>query len=529
MKNMQGFTARSVKLLEGPSLQENDMASTQGRLRERGLVAFALTFFLFIIVKNAWLSDDAYITFRVVDNFIHGYGLVWNVDERVQVYTHPLWMFLLSAVYFCTHHIYYPSLILSLLVSFSAVVLFARMANSGGTAALLILLLAASKSFVDFSTSGLENPLTYLLIVLFMYVFYFGQRREQYVYWLATIAALATLNRMDTLLLFLPALLFVFYKRPGWDTVKSLILGFVPFLCWELFSLCYYGFLFPNTAYAKLNTGIAGAQLIQQGIGYLISSCSFDPLIFFAIAACIMLTFLLKTWNNLPFLIGIGLYLLYTIKVGGDFMAGRFLAEPFLMAVVLLARTDFVLPNRLLAFGLIALLGLLVPNSCWYPILKDSTVVDARGVADERAFYVDATGLLNVQRGIQWPASPWVEQGLQARTSEQRVAVTYNAGFFGFVAGPQVHVVDALALCDPLLARLPALPGWRIGHFRRELPAGYVETLESGKDVMQDRALAFYYRQLHKVIAGPLFGPERLVEVWKLNTGAYNGLLTPAP
>jgi arabinofuranosyltransferase len=48
---------------------------------------------------RAWLCDDAYITFRTVDNFIHGYGLTWNVAERVQAYTHPLWMLLLSGVY----------------------------------------------------------------------------------------------------------------------------------------------------------------------------------------------------------------------------------------------------------------------------------------------------------------------------------------------------------------------------------------------------------------------------------------------
>ncbi len=46
------------------------------------------------------MSDDAYITLRTVDNFINGYGLTWNISERVQAYTHPLWMFLLSIYIF---------------------------------------------------------------------------------------------------------------------------------------------------------------------------------------------------------------------------------------------------------------------------------------------------------------------------------------------------------------------------------------------------------------------------------------------
>src|SRR5258708_3012383 len=83
------------------------------RRKSNGLIALALACFLFLIARDSWLSDDAYITFRTVDNFIHGYGLTWNVDERVQVYTHPLWMLLISAVSFCTHELYYSVLVLS--------------------------------------------------------------------------------------------------------------------------------------------------------------------------------------------------------------------------------------------------------------------------------------------------------------------------------------------------------------------------------------------------------------------------------
>ncbi|MEP6955348.1 MAG: hypothetical protein ABI883_00870, partial [Chthoniobacterales bacterium] len=35
---------------------------------------------LAIIIKLAWLGDDAYIAFRPLDNLLHGYGLRWNID-----------------------------------------------------------------------------------------------------------------------------------------------------------------------------------------------------------------------------------------------------------------------------------------------------------------------------------------------------------------------------------------------------------------------------------------------------------------
>src|SRR6266576_5642508 len=163
--------------------------------KEKSIAVFSLAFFLFIVVKEAWMGDDAYITLRVVDNFIHGYGLTWNTDERVQSYTHPLWMFCLSLVSFFTHEIYFSSLFLSITLSLIAVAIFAFfLARSPVLAGLGIMTLAASKSFVDFSTSGLENTLTYLLIVLFMLVFYSCQQKKHYIFWLALIAGLATFN-----------------------------------------------------------------------------------------------------------------------------------------------------------------------------------------------------------------------------------------------------------------------------------------------------------------------------------------------
>ena len=96
-------------------------------LRLRWLIAAgpALVFAV-ILIRTAWMSDDAYITLRTVDNFVHGYGLTWNVAERVQSYTHPLWMFLLSAVYFVTREAYYSTMALGAVVSLAALILLVR-------------------------------------------------------------------------------------------------------------------------------------------------------------------------------------------------------------------------------------------------------------------------------------------------------------------------------------------------------------------------------------------------------------------
>ena len=85
--------------------------------------AAAAIVFLIVLLRTAWLGEDAFITFRTVDNFVNGYGLTWNTTERVQGFTNPLWMFLVSFFYFFSHEIFYTALLISVGISLLAVVL----------------------------------------------------------------------------------------------------------------------------------------------------------------------------------------------------------------------------------------------------------------------------------------------------------------------------------------------------------------------------------------------------------------------
>ena len=80
------------------------------------------------------------------------------------------------------------------------------------------------------------------------------------------VVSLIMLNRLDAGLLVLPAMLVRTYQmgwRPG---VKAVAIGVVPMVIWELFSIIYYGFPFPNTAYAKLSNGVPPGDLAIQGV-----------------------------------------------------------------------------------------------------------------------------------------------------------------------------------------------------------------------------------------------------------------------
>src|SRR5207248_80528 len=147
----------------------------------------------------------------------------------------------------------------------------------------------------------------------------------------------------------------------------------------------------------------------------------------------------------------------------------------------------------------------------------------------EYDYYSSASGLINFQRNVVMPNSVLTQVGLHVQQIHEKVAVFNALGYFGYAAGPQVHVLDNLAVGDPLLARLPLSPAelshWRIGHFQRDIPPGYLETLETGTNRIRDPGLAQYYAKLHDVVSGPLLSGQRLLEIWNFNTGAYNYLL----
>ncbi|MBK7448663.1 MAG: hypothetical protein IPJ47_04230 [Anaerolineales bacterium] len=119
---------------------------------DRVLYYSSLILLVFILIRNLWVSDDAFITLRTVDNFLHGYGLVWNIGERVQVFTHPLWMFLLVIFAFLIPSPLYVFYVPSLLLSIWLIVLLIRnFAGSTTRMILAVILFGGSMSFIDYS------------------------------------------------------------------------------------------------------------------------------------------------------------------------------------------------------------------------------------------------------------------------------------------------------------------------------------------------------------------------------------------
>jgi len=519
----------------------------ESRIIKPFLVAFGTLLIGIVITANAWISDDAGLTLRSIDNLHRGFGPTFNISERVQAYTHPLWMWSLALVTAFSNEYFFSTIAVSLICSIAMLGILAWRIDATDTGlAMAAVGLLLSKSFIDYSTSGLENPLAHLLLVSFAAV-YLRHLNTPHYRTLSLLAAAIVLNRQDHLLLIAPAIVSLLVRpteqsgsrRIRWQLIDRqslvrLLIGVVPVALWFGFSLLYYGFVFPNTAYAKLSTDLARGELMQQGLLYLFETFKNDPLLF------VML--LLGSWLSLHrghlyhrgLALGVVLYGLYIISIGGDFMVGRFLTAPLIVASVLVATLT---PNHVASYATavpLLLIGLINPVN---PLLSnfaragqvDPTFSDSNGVTDERLYYAEDSGLLQLNRSFFAKTYP-IENNFTTLVPFAQSARTITAptvGALGLAVGPGVHVIDELALGDPLLARLPAVynPAWRIGHFYRTIPAGYVESIEHGQNRISDPQLAQYYDALRLIVSGPLFDGERLRTIVAFNLGQYDHLV----
>ena len=275
----------------------------------------------------AWVGDDAFITMRTVDNFVHGYGLRFNVCERVQSYTNPLWMFLLSAGYWVTLEPFYTVIGISIVISVVAFCLLAQTTTRTDVAPVAIAMgLVFSRAFVDYSTSGLENPLSHLLAIVFLLVAVDPRRmvdEQRRILWAGLIAGLAMLNRLDAGLLYLPSLALLVWEHRDRRraVIRQLAIGFAPLIAWEAFSLVYYGFLLPNTAYAKLNLQLPRHLLVRNGLNYFLDLAVRDPWSAILLTAGLVMALGNGSRQQRALSAGIVGYLAYVVWIGGDFMA----------------------------------------------------------------------------------------------------------------------------------------------------------------------------------------------------------------
>ena len=470
-----------------------------------GAVVGMFTFYL--IFRVAWICDDALINVRTALNMYVGSGPVYNVGERVQGYTSPLWFWLSFAIGSIFNEFIVTSIVLSLL--FACLTFAVLGAKSLNVYRLITVGLSIyfSSSILDYSTGGLENAVGMLCIVAFLISTQSNTTRSQIV--LGVSASLVFLTRFDYAILVLPLMALFFIgpqsrKRKLYVTAITLMLP----IFWFVFSKIYYGRFLPNTFYAKLNVDIPKSEMLLQGFRYILVSVELDPSLLIVFLASLITILLTKSrLHQVAFISSIA-YLVYVVWVGGDFMAGRFFTAPLVIWLWNIGTAPTALP-KVFERNFSVFMAILFIFLCFQSMIENRPSYNSAerndftlgGVADEAGYhrsrgssliglfleskgelaaFEDAPGngrlFLVVQKQKLWFKSSVLPQG-----RERIVARTCGElGNEGIRSGPGVHIIDTCGLVDPFLSKIKYSSNnfeWRIGHFSRTLPDGYEDAV----------------------------------------------------
>jgi arabinofuranosyltransferase len=468
------------------------------------------------VLRASWTCDDAFISLRTVDNFVNGFGLRWNVSERVQSYTHPLWLIAVALFYLPGRSPDVALLLPSLVATTGFIAWFVARARDRWLAGALLLLLLSSKAFVEFSTSGLENPLLHLLLLGFLLAVTRTLETSTGLGRVFAFTAGLLVTRMDVLVLIAPALVLAAWRARADLRRTRTWLGLAPLVVWHIFSLLYYGFLFPNTAYAKLATAVPLAEATAMGWQVLVANLEHDPFTLCTIALAIAIGLARRRPLGMLLALALFAWLVYWVVIGGDFMLGRVLTPPLCVAVVILLDglpAALRRPAPIGAVALVVVAALLPRTALLGPPRRAERGWLPEHVTDERAIFHAMTGLFGRASEEDPRSHRWVRDAMKSVAGGERVIAARSVGFVGYYLGPQIHIVDEFALCDPLLARLPATPSWSPGHFERTVPAGYLDTLRTGQNRLRDPAMARAYDELSRILRDPIFSATRLETV----------------
>ena len=202
--------------------------------------------------------DDAFITFRYSRNIVEGHGFVYNPGTRTLGTTTPLFTLLMAGAGWLTGSDDYPwfALIASAAADALSAVLLAllvrRLAGHAVPGVIVGALWAINPVSVTFAVGGMETSVAILWMVAAAFAYVAGRER-----WMAFLAALGVLTRVDTLLwvgpLLAHQLLVAWRAGRGWARVpwRSWAVFLATLAPWYLFSAAYFGTLLSRSLSAK--------------------------------------------------------------------------------------------------------------------------------------------------------------------------------------------------------------------------------------------------------------------------------------
>jgi hypothetical protein len=210
---------------------------------------------VFTVRNRGYELDDALIYYRYLQNCLAGDGLVYNVGERFNALTSPLYTYLALVVCGLAGSIHYPMIAVSaVLTALTAVLLFVLFRRHEPLWPLVLfgaVLVAALR--YSYSVYGMETPLFLALAVSCLLL---HERRQ--IGWLAVAGGLLVLTRAEGLLLLVVLAAAHLLRRRPLPPVRVFVAPLLLLGANAAFNAWYYGSPWPHTLMAKIQQGRSG-------------------------------------------------------------------------------------------------------------------------------------------------------------------------------------------------------------------------------------------------------------------------------
>ena len=429
------------------------------------------------VFAQASLFDDAFVTFRYIDQWMQGHGLVYNIGEWVQGYSNPLWLGLVALGHVLTGaEIPLVALGWNLAAYVVLVALAARASRHHGGhphLPLAAMLLAVQQSITAYATTGMETLLGAALVLgAFSAMRAEGERPGARWALVGTLLALGIVHRLDHTVFWVAGLAAAATRAtssPPAQALRTLGAYLAPLgLVVGHLSATYwlYGDVLPNTYYAKASAAWRPDQGLLYIATFVLSSGSWllAPLAAWWVARGPVASRPARVFLTLS----AGAWALYLLKIGGDFMFARF-CLPVFPAILVAAEAG--------AVGLATHLRRARPSMTWVPLaalgatLGGLPVVPGGGhfwgQADESSIY-PLVGLNPVHVDhSSWFTGRFFREVL----TDRGLTVHLGACCIGMVGYySRQPLLDFHGLTDAEIARLPVASRRLTGHEKKASP-----------------------------------------------------------
>lgn len=232
----------------------NNYNPVSNRLLKLNIIIVILLGTLITYLNRNFRLDDALIYYRYVENFINGHGLVYNIGERFNALTSPLYIYISIALSSISHEVENTQTILNgFLLTASGIVLslIFYSTNRQFIGFISSLILVSSKYF--YMVFGLESNLFILLSLICFYLYF----RNSFLL-LSVFSSLLVLTRGEGIFLILVIYYYIYREDKNSLKYSHAVIFFSLLIAYLVFNFTYYDQFLPHTLTAKYNQGKSG-------------------------------------------------------------------------------------------------------------------------------------------------------------------------------------------------------------------------------------------------------------------------------